>query len=174
MLWLQVTKLFGVNYQTAPAPLVSHVTTVDSDLEGRILDNHSMVPSYSEALLMEELCDEPTTVDVDSTAVLLASAAASPALARSVTQHMMRVSPSLATLPRADTHHALYFPSPLVEHCPGDPFRGRDVTTPTEDPPPYEDAIRLPVLARLRRSLTARGDIAGRRVRTNVHMETSL
>lgn len=57
----------------------------------------------------------------------------------------------------------LFYPSPLAEACPVDPFRGREATTPTEEPPPsYEEALRFPVLTRLRRSLTDRGEICRR------------
>lgn len=139
---MQVTKLFGVNYETGPStsannnnnrrsfqdseepasglrslPSRSQLSHDSSDLECCINDNLSVVPSYSEALLMD----------------------AGP-----------------RPMPRSAT---LFYPSPLVRRSPGDPFQGRSVTTPTEDPPDYEEALRLPVLSRLRRSLTDRGDL---------------
>ncbi|KAJ1522634.1 hypothetical protein ONE63_001806 [Megalurothrips usitatus] len=72
----------------------------------------------------------------------------------------------------------LYYPSPLAERSPGDPFQGRSTEIPTrghqQPPPPYEEAlettVRLvceaaaeatadaPLLTRLRRSLTDRGE----------------
>lgn len=53
----------------------------------------------------------------------------------------------------------LFFSNPLLQICPSDPFGGRHQTTPTEDPPPYEIAVNLPVLRRITRSLTDRGDL---------------
>lgn len=55
----------------------------------------------------------------------------------------------------------LYFASPLMKFCPDDPFGGRTQTTPTEDPPPYEVAVNLPVLRRITRSVTDRGELFG-------------
>lgn len=55
----------------------------------------------------------------------------------------------------------LFFSSPLLEVCPIDPLGGREQTTPTEDPPPYEVAINLPVLRRITRSITDRGELFG-------------
>lgn len=69
---MQVTKLFGVNYNeitpsreiAEPAPVqvaspprlvLPHVTTIDSaDWETSIQDNDALVPSYSEAMLLTE------------------------------------------------------------------------------------------------------------------------
>lgn len=55
----------------------------------------------------------------------------------------------------------LYFASPLMKFCPADPFGGRVQTTPTEDPPPYDVAVNLPVFRRITRSVTDRGELFG-------------
>lgn len=55
----------------------------------------------------------------------------------------------------------LFFSSPLLDVCPIDPLGGREQTTPTEDPPPYEVAINLPVMRRITRSITDRGELFG-------------
>ncbi|CAH1388540.1 unnamed protein product [Nezara viridula] len=138
----QVTKLFGVNYEvcssrTTPCMSQGPSNPDSTELEWGIVENSSIVPSYSEALLMD-------------------------------TRHR-----------RDSGHSALYYSSPLAETCPSDPFQG--------EPPPYEEALRFPALNRLRRSLTDRGDLMGRRrssdhhfirapgrPRTLITMETSL
>ncbi|KAJ8872268.1 hypothetical protein PR048_025870 [Dryococelus australis] len=202
---VQVTKLFGVNYDvsastpdatTAPTTNVdssrgelSHDSTIDSgDLEACIRDNYAIVPSYSESLLMEAT-HEP--INTDSNANVPAArlpiahssysirgtasgAAAAPAGRRSwggVFSSGSRSSLSRASMAgtgdgsrRVSVHgnRLVYLASPLAEHCPQDPLQGRSVTTPTENPPAYEDALRLPALSRLRRSLTDRGEICQR------------
>ncbi|XP_068085686.1 transmembrane protein 151B-like [Anabrus simplex] len=212
----QVTKLFGVNYEvnsTTPTstnqPIsstpgmchhtsrgqLSHGSTIDSgDLEWCIRDNYAIVPSYSEALLME---DRPSTAAA-TTETAAVHQQQQPRMPIAYSSYSIRglsnnnnitseeppqpsVSgqprrswggifnsgsrSSLSRMSRSSTHNrlVLYYPSPLVERCPEDPFQGRTITTPTEDPPPYEDALNLPVLSRLRRSLTERGDICRRR-----------
>lgn len=62
---------------------------------------------------------------------------------------------------REEQNKNLYFASPLMKFCPEDPFGGRTQTTPTEDPPPYEVAVNLPVLRRITRSVTDRGELFG-------------
>ncbi|GBP37128.1 Transmembrane protein 151B [Eumeta japonica] len=57
---------------------------------------------------------------------------------------------------------SLYFSRELSPTCSRDPFGGRAQTTPTEEPPCYEEALKLPALRKLTRSLTG-ADIAGTR-----------
>ena len=52
-------------------------------------------------------------------------------------------------------YRTLIFASPIQEICPSDPFQGRTVIQ-SKHPPNSEEAINLPVLTRLRRSLTER------------------
>lgn len=56
----------------------------------------------------------------------------------------------------------LYFSSELSPTCSRDPFRGRAQTTPTDEPPSYEEALKLPALRRLTRSITGT-ELAGPR-----------
>ncbi|CAK1582908.1 unnamed protein product [Parnassius mnemosyne] len=56
----------------------------------------------------------------------------------------------------------LYFSRELSPTCSRDPFGGRAQTTPTDEPPPYEEALKLPVLRRLTRSITGT-ELAGPR-----------
>ncbi|XP_015587979.1 uncharacterized protein LOC107264339 [Cephus cinctus] len=56
---------------------------------------------------------------------------------------------------KSENSRVLIFASPIQEVCPSDPFGGKKVV-PTENPPDYEGAVNLPVLTRLRRSLTER------------------
>ncbi|XP_053608333.1 transmembrane protein 151B-like isoform X2 [Plodia interpunctella] len=56
----------------------------------------------------------------------------------------------------------LYYSSELSPTCSRDPFGGRAQTTPTDEPPSYEEALRLPALRKLTRSITGT-DIAGPR-----------
>lgn len=56
----------------------------------------------------------------------------------------------------------LYFSSELSPTCSRDPFGGRAQTTPTDEPPSYEEALRLPALRRLTRSITGT-ELAGPR-----------
>lgn len=83
----KVTKLFGVNYEvesTRTTPCMSRgPSNPDStELEWGIVENSSIVPSYSEALLMDSR--QPR---------------------------------------RGSGHSTLYYPSPLAEVCPTDPFQ---------------------------------------------------
>jgi hypothetical protein len=133
LLLLQVTKLFGVNYATPSSTVVQMSTgsTMDSSEWSQAL-----VPSYSEAVLMDAVPDNNNTVV-------------------------------------ANASQLLFYPGLLADHMPADPF----------PPPEYEEALRLPVLTRLRRSLTDRGDDMFRCNRerrrssgvvVRVNMETSL
>jgi len=132
-LLLQVTKLFGVNYATPSSTVVQLSTgsTMDSSEWSQTL-----VPSYSEAVLMDAIPDNNNTV--------VASAS-----------------------------QLLFYPGPLADRVPPDPF----------PPPAYEEALHLPALTRLRRSLTDRGEDMFRCNRerrrssgvvVRVNMETSL
>ncbi|KAG6440917.1 hypothetical protein O3G_MSEX001622 [Manduca sexta] len=56
----------------------------------------------------------------------------------------------------------LYFSRELSPTCSRDPFGGRAQTTPTDEPPTYEEALKLPALRRLTRSITGT-DLAGPR-----------
>ncbi|CAG9123255.1 unnamed protein product [Plutella xylostella] len=49
---------------------------------------------------------------------------------------------------------ALFFSKDLSPTCSRDPFGGRERTTPTDLPPSYEEALKLPALRRLTRSIT--------------------
>ena len=65
----QVTKLFGGNYDAAADWLsgrLSHGSTLDSgDWDSCIRENCALIPSYSEALLMDEEAAEPDERDAD-------------------------------------------------------------------------------------------------------------
>ncbi|XP_063239022.1 transmembrane protein 151B-like [Bacillus rossius redtenbacheri] len=180
----QVTKLFGVNYDassprtpdaatttaTAPAQTncdssrgeLSHDSTIDSgDLEACIRDdNHAVAPSYSESLLMEaarwpgDTDGNANLPSAESSYSVRAAAAGAGARRSWGGSSSSRVSAQGARL--------VFLPGPLADSSPRDPLRGRGATTPADDPPAYEDALRLPALTRLRRSLTARGDICRR------------
>ncbi|XP_008207025.2 serine-rich adhesin for platelets [Nasonia vitripennis] len=60
---------------------------------------------------------------------------------------------------RRENSRTLIYASPIQSVCPSDPFGGRNVV-PSENPPDYEEALNLPVLSRLRRSLTERDTTA--------------
>ncbi|CAG9788103.1 unnamed protein product [Diatraea saccharalis] len=62
----------------------------------------------------------------------------------------------------ANGETTLYFSSELSPTCSRDPFGGRAQTTPTDEPPSYEEALRLPALRRLTRSITGT-ELAGPR-----------
>lgn len=48
----------------------------------------------------------------------------------------------------------LFYSRELEATCSRDPFQGREVTTPTDEPPSYEEALKLPALRKLTRSIT--------------------
>ncbi|XP_063385241.1 transmembrane protein 151B-like isoform X2 [Cydia fagiglandana] len=54
----------------------------------------------------------------------------------------------------------LYFSRELSPTCSRDPFGGRAQTTPTDEPPSYEEALKLPALRKLTRSITGT-DLSG-------------
>ncbi|XP_011505388.1 PREDICTED: uncharacterized protein LOC105368147 [Ceratosolen solmsi marchali] len=56
---------------------------------------------------------------------------------------------------RIENSRTLIFASPIQMVCPSDPFGGRNVVQ-SENLPNYEEALNMPVLSRLRRSLTDR------------------
>ncbi|KAL4711098.1 hypothetical protein ACJJTC_009469 [Scirpophaga incertulas] len=56
----------------------------------------------------------------------------------------------------------LYYSRDLSPTCSRDPFGGRAQTTPTDEPPSYEEALRLPALRKLTRSITGT-ELAGPR-----------
>lgn len=56
----------------------------------------------------------------------------------------------------------IYFSRELSPTCSRDPFGGRALTTPTDEPPSYEEALKLPALRKLTRSITGT-DLAGPR-----------
>ncbi|XP_063538822.1 transmembrane protein 151B-like isoform X4 [Cydia strobilella] len=56
----------------------------------------------------------------------------------------------------------LYFSRELSPTCSRDPFGGRAQTTPTDEPPSYEEALKLPALRKLTRSITGT-DLSGPR-----------
>lgn len=58
--------------------------------------------------------------------------------------------------------NTLYYSRELSPTCSRDPFGGRAQTTPTDEPPSYEEALKLPALRRLTRSITGT-DLAGPR-----------
>lgn len=64
--------------------------------------------------------------------------------------------------PPANGEATLYFSRELSPTCSRDPFGGRAQTTPTDEPPSYEEALRLPALRKLTRSITGT-DLAGPR-----------
>ncbi|XP_046382279.1 transmembrane protein 151A-like [Ischnura elegans] len=248
----QVTKLFGVNYLTPEVPAFSLVpsspndvswapcggrssrgSTVDSgDLERIIRENTALVPSYSEALLMDVAGQEEGG---GGAAVATASGGGTaeeeeaegggrgggnggevrllprpPSLPTPSLPCRLTLFPrpegggrrgsggrrargggaggglsgrrpysrasfsSLAWSPSQAPRGPLFYPSPLAESSPADPFGGRTSTTPAEgDPPPYEEALGLSdpfhnvptvaaITSRLRRSFTDTRDICRR------------
>lgn len=58
--------------------------------------------------------------------------------------------------------NTVYFSKDLSPTCSRDPFGGRAQTTPTDEPPTYEEALKLPALRKLTRSMTG-ADLAGPR-----------
>ncbi|CAH0625363.1 unnamed protein product [Chrysodeixis includens] len=56
----------------------------------------------------------------------------------------------------------LYFSRDLSPTCSRDPFGGRAQTTPTDEPPSYEEALKMPALRKLTRSITGT-NLAGSR-----------
>ncbi|XP_071441621.1 transmembrane protein 151A-like [Hetaerina americana] len=239
----QVTKLFGVNYLTPEVPAFSLApsspndvswvpcggrssrgSTVDSgDLERIIRENTALVPSYSEALLMDvgqegpegaasaagaeeedgeagrgaggegRLLPRPPSLPAPSHPNRLtlfpraeggggggrrgsaARRARGSGGGLSGRRPFSRASfSSLAWSPSQAPRGPLFYPSPLAERSPADPFGGRTSTTPAEgDPPPYEEALGLSdpfhntptvaaITSRLRRSFTDTRDICRR------------
>lgn len=68
-----------------------------------------------------------------------------------------RTSNNYETVPEPQTsgnEATLFYSSELEATCSRDPFGGRDVTTPTDEPPSYEEALKLPALRKLTRSIT--------------------
>ncbi|XP_047534073.1 transmembrane protein 151B-like [Vanessa atalanta] len=63
---------------------------------------------------------------------------------------------------RRNGENTLYFSRELSPTCSRDPFGGRAQTTPTDEPPSYEEALKLPALKKLTRSITGT-DLAGPR-----------
>ncbi|XP_045536930.1 transmembrane protein 151B [Papilio machaon] len=63
---------------------------------------------------------------------------------------------------RRNGENTLYYSRELSPTCSRDPFGGRAQTTPTDEPPPYEEALKLPALRRITRSITGT-DLAGPR-----------
>ncbi|XP_058800218.1 mucin-19-like isoform X2 [Phymastichus coffea] len=56
---------------------------------------------------------------------------------------------------KRENSRTLIFASPIQAVCPSDPFGGRNMVK-SEHPPDYENALNLPVLTRLRRSVVER------------------
>ncbi|CAF4856290.1 unnamed protein product [Pieris macdunnoughi] len=65
------------------------------------------------------------------------------------------------TVPR-QRENAVYYSRELSPISSRDPFGGREQTTPTDEPPSYEEALKLPALRKLTRSITGT-DFAGPR-----------
>lgn len=129
-------------------------TTDSHDLELTIVNNCTLIPSYSEALLMEAgpLSTPLLTPSVDANgniqnAATMSTSEGLPAApsSASVGSELTPGSPMAPALSRTSLHngYVLYHPSPLVPCIPADPFRGRGRTTPTEAPPNYDDALRV-------------------------------
>jgi hypothetical protein len=146
---------------------------MDSDImEYNIRDNNVIVPSYSEALLMETVMNQDSNGNIPTARSNYSISETTQTLTQQQRQQQRRSwgvfsNSSQISHSSTQTRLVLYFSTPLAERSPSDPFRGREVTTPTEgEPPPYDEAITastpLPALARLRRSLTERGDICRR------------
>ncbi|KAG7153288.1 transmembrane protein 151B-like [Homarus americanus] len=148
----QVTKLFGVNYTTPVSggrASRGSATTDSHDLELTIANNCTLIPSYSEALLMEAGAT-PTSIltpSVDANGNIQNGGGSLPAAASSasVGSELLPGSSTGPAASRTSLHNGyiLYHPSPLMPCFPTDPFQGRRRTTPTENPPTYDDALRV-------------------------------
>ncbi|XP_050668534.1 transmembrane protein 151B-like [Leptidea sinapis] len=68
----------------------------------------------------------------------------------------------LSEVDRPNRESTLYFSRELTPIPSSDPFGGRAQTTPTDEPPSYEEALKLPALKKLTRSITGT-DLAGPR-----------
>lgn len=264
-MFLQITKIFGTNYELDPSrqldldthlsdtlppvpatnyswaladeqsailcsasrpprtlPL-SHASTVDSlELFAAIRGNCAIVPSYSEAMRIDDALredpaentsnagvlidieteqraaipaikaasfDEPTTrrprVTIAGTysshniagssrsheaklqnrrswAGVLTSARSARQILDDLTNSTVTYQPIPESQARRNGENTLYFSRELSPTCSRDPFGGRAQTTPTDEPPSYEEALKLPALRKLTRSITGT-DLAGPR-----------
>ncbi|XP_037791791.1 transmembrane protein 151B-like [Penaeus monodon] len=164
----QVTKLFGVNYTTPVSggrASRGSAATDSHDLEVTIANNCTVVPSYSEALLMDIGGPASLTPAVDANGNIQNGGSLPAAPSSASVGSELAPSSIEAAASRTSLHngYVLYHPSPLVPVTPLDPFQGRRRTTPTEAPPTYDDALRVsaPLLGTmspspLRRSHTER------------------
>nr|XP_027225671.1 transmembrane protein 151B-like [Penaeus vannamei] len=164
----QVTKLFGVNYTTPVSggrASRGSAATDSHDLEVTIANNCTVVPSYSEALLMDIGGPASLAPAVDANGNIQNGGSLPAAPSSASVGSELAPSSIEAAASRTSLHngYVLYHPSPLVPVTPLDPFQGRRRTTPTEAPPTYDDALRVsaPLLGTmspspLRRSHTER------------------
>lgn len=86
--------------------------------------------------------------------------------ARQILEDLTNSSGSYQPIPETQVtrngESTLYFSRELSPTCSRDPFGGRAQTTPTDEPPSYEEALKLPALKKLTRSITGT-DLAGPR-----------
>lgn len=83
--------------------------------------------------------------------------------ARQILEDFRSSNSNYESVPEPQTSRStLFYSTDLEATCSRDPFQGREVTTPTDEPPSYEEALKLPALRRLTRSITGT-DIANPR-----------
>ncbi|CAH0726915.1 unnamed protein product, partial [Brenthis ino] len=97
-----------------------------------------------------------------SWAGVLTNARSARQILEDLTSNTVNYEPIPESQMRRNGENTLYFSRELSPTCSRDPFGGRALTTPTDEPPTYEEALRLPALKKLTRSITGT-DFAGSR-----------
>ncbi|XP_046968223.1 transmembrane protein 151B-like [Vanessa cardui] len=97
-----------------------------------------------------------------SWAGVLTSARSARQILEDLTNNHVTYEPIPESQVRRNGENTLYFSRELSPTCSRDPFGGRAQTTPTDEPPSYEEALKLPALKKLTRSITGT-DLAGPR-----------
>lgn len=97
-----------------------------------------------------------------SWAGVLTSARSARQILDDLTNNTVTYQPIPESQVRRNGENTLYFSRELSPTCSRDPFGGRAQTTPTDEPPSYEEALKLPALRKLTRSITGT-DLAGPR-----------
>ncbi|XP_052742086.1 transmembrane protein 151B-like isoform X1 [Bicyclus anynana] len=98
-----------------------------------------------------------------SWAGVLTSARSARQILEDFTNNSVNYQPIPETQITRNGENTIYFSRELSPTCSRDPFGGRAQTTPIDEPPPsYEEALKLPALKKLTRSITGT-DLAGPR-----------